>query len=72
MAQPITAPSAASLKRGPAQRALVGKHIDHLLEAASKGGYGVVVCYGKAALRSEGAAVLSVRLDDGNRVVAIR
>lgn len=72
MAASATSSHPVSLKRGPARRKLMGLHIDRLLEVATKAGYAVTVWYGNAALRSEGRRVLAVRLNDRNRVVAVR
>lgn len=70
MAAPTSRP--VSLKRGPARRKLIDLHIDDLLDVATKAGYAVTVWYGNGALRSEGRRTLAVRLDDNNRVVAVR
>ena len=61
-----------SLKTPAALRRLRGLHIDSLLAKASTNGYAVNVLYGVGPLRSAGPKVLTVRLDDTNKVVSAR
>lgn len=56
-----------NLKSGPHHRALIGKHIDVVLEAAAKNGYAVEVFYIGYAT-SAYPRVLTVRVDEQNIV----
>lgn len=69
----MSRPKPISLKGVENRRTLIGLHIDELLAKASANGYAVNVLYGSGLpLRSAGAKILTVRLDDTNKVTAVR
>lgn len=60
-----------NLSTKAARRKLKGKHINEVLELASRAGYGVEVHYGIAPLSPVSDKTLVVLLDDLNKVTRI-